>query len=323
MKLSEAAKEFLTWQQRELLRVKGYYSQHTHDNYERALRGLQKGLGDVRVETITQGQVEQYLADFRASGAAGRTHNQRLMIFRAFWKWLKKAHGITNAVDEIAKAREEPKESYPAARSEAETILNQIGPDGNDPRSVRDWVFVETMAIFGLRISDALRLDVSGVRFTPSERRKGDQALTLSVRTKGNKEWSVTVAIVGDRMARYAFHLQHLLAIHRNGTWNVAPTSRSRDALFLGSPRSGAAKRMTRSSMSDRFSRYAAKAGAPHVTPHTLRHGAATTMLSNGVDVVTVQHVLNHGSPQTTLKIYGHTDKAKMGQAIVTCAEAK
>lgn len=44
----------------------------------------------------------------------------------------------------------------------------------------------------------------------------------------------------------------------------------------------------------------------PLIHPHTFRHTAASIMLSNGIDVLTVSKVLGHSVPTTTLNIYGH-----------------
>lgn len=52
--------------------------------------------------------------------------------------------------------------------------------------------------------------------------------------------------------------------------------------------------------------------GLPHLHPHTFRHTAASIMLSNGVDVLTVSKMLGHRDVSTTMDIYGHAiDEAK------------
>lgn len=44
----------------------------------------------------------------------------------------------------------------------------------------------------------------------------------------------------------------------------------------------------------------------PHIHPHTFRHTAASILLSNGVDVLTVSKMLGHADTSTTLDTYGH-----------------
>ena len=39
---------------------------------------------------------------------------------------------------------------------------------------------------------------------------------------------------------------------------------------------------------------------------HDLRHSCATNLLTNGADILGVQGILGHASPDTTLRYYGH-----------------
>jgi integrase len=48
------------------------------------------------------------------------------------------------------------------------------------------------------------------------------------------------------------------------------------------------------------------KAGLPAVSPHTLRHSAATTMLEAGIPIHIVSRQLGHSSINITVDVYGH-----------------
>ena len=48
------------------------------------------------------------------------------------------------------------------------------------------------------------------------------------------------------------------------------------------------------------------KAGRPAVSPHTLRHSAATTMLEAGIPIHIVSRQLGHSSINVTADVYGH-----------------
>lgn len=53
----------------------------------------------------------------------------------------------------------------------------------------------------------------------------------------------------------------------------------------------------------DEFSK---RHGLPHINPHAFRHTAASVLISNHTDVVTVSKLLGHADPTTTEKIYSH-----------------
>jgi integrase len=52
--------------------------------------------------------------------------------------------------------------------------------------------------------------------------------------------------------------------------------------------------------------RFSAKHGFEGVVPHELRHTYASHLLGNGIDVKTVQELLGHSKPETTLRLYCH-----------------
>lgn len=58
------------------------------------------------------------------------------------------------------------------------------------------------------------------------------------------------------------------------------------------------------------------------VTPHGLRRGFATGMLSKGVPAPTVAKLMNHKSPETTFKNYFEPDKEVLRDAVSRLSEA-
>ena len=59
-------------------------------------------------------------------------------------------------------------------------------------------------------------------------------------------------------------------------------------------------------------SRFVKRYNLPKVSPHDLRHTAATLALESGADLKMVQELLGHKDPSTTMRFYaGVTDEAK------------
>lgn len=54
------------------------------------------------------------------------------------------------------------------------------------------------------------------------------------------------------------------------------------------------------------LSRFSKRHGLPHINPHAFRHSAASIMIANGVDVVTVSKMLGHSKASTTMDVYSH-----------------
>lgn len=52
--------------------------------------------------------------------------------------------------------------------------------------------------------------------------------------------------------------------------------------------------------------RFSRRHGLPHINPHAFRHTAASILISEGVDIVTVSKLLGHSKPSTTADIYAH-----------------
>ena len=52
--------------------------------------------------------------------------------------------------------------------------------------------------------------------------------------------------------------------------------------------------------------KFSERHGLPHIHPHAFRHTAASTMIANGVDLVTAANELGHANATTTATIYAH-----------------
>lgn len=54
------------------------------------------------------------------------------------------------------------------------------------------------------------------------------------------------------------------------------------------------------------LNKFSARHGLPHINPHVFRHTAASVLIANGIDVVTVAKMLGHSQVSTTDNIYAH-----------------
>jgi len=79
------------------------------------------------------------------------------------------------------------------------------------------------------------------------------------------------------------------------------------DYIFIGLK----GKHYSTRSIQEIIKRASKKAGLKGVHPHTLRHSFATHLLEDGYDLATVQTLLGHNDPRTTM-IYSHMVKPKL-----------
>jgi site-specific recombinase XerD len=159
-----------------------------------------------------------------------------------------------------------------------------IAIDGKN--KARDYCIICLFLNCGLRISEIVGLNISDIRND-----------SLRVLGKGNK---TRIVYLNDACLQaintYLNERKLIAAIDKN-------------ALFLSNRR----KRMSTDAVHAMVKKTLKAAGLDpsKYSSHKLRHTAATLMLSNGVDVRTLQEVLGHDNLNTT-QIYTHVDNSEL-----------
>lgn len=181
----------------------------------------------------------------------------------------------------------------PRVLGEEEAIKIAEAIDGEDPRSLRDRVIVETLYATGVRVSELCGLNLDDVDLG---RRR---AIVMG---KGKRERVVFLTEASANAIR-AWLLQG------RPQW-AKGEGRS---IFIG--RHG--KRVHRDIVREAVRRTARQANCEgRVTPHTWRHTYATHLLEDGADIRVVQELLGHVMLSTT-QIYTHVSKRRLAQVFV------
>jgi integrase/recombinase XerD len=167
---------------------------------------------------------------------------------------------------------------------DSDAVVRLLDATGQDPvTGARDRALLELLYSSGLRVSEALGLDVGDLSFAGAY---------VRVIGKGDKERLVPVGDVAlEALGRYL-------------------GDRDRGPLFL----SRRGRRLDRMA-AWRILRAAAVAAGlgGRVTPHTLRHSFATHLLEGGADLRVVQELLGHASITTT-QLYTHVTGERIRQ---------
>lgn len=147
--------------------------------------------------------------------------------------------------------------------------------------NMRDYTLILTLAYTGLRVGELSSLKIEDIDFFEN---------FIHVRSgKGDKDRLVAV----DENVIRAIK-EYLQSEKRNDGY-----------LFI----SQKGTRITTTHIERLVKYYAIKAGIKKkVTPHTIRHTFATTLLRNGADIRFIQQILGHSSIATT-QIYTHVDE--------------
>ncbi len=240
-----------------------------------------------------------YLAE---AGLQKRSINRKLSSLRSFFRFLLREKRVRSNPFSLVDGMRTGKH-LPMVLSEQQVTQLLDAPklywahakddDGrSDPdfAAARDSAALEVIYSGGLRISEALGLDLEDIDFLASR---------FKVRGKGRKE---RFCFLG-RPAIKALQ-NYLLVREQKGLAG----RRAPGPLFLNSR----GERLTTRSLERAFKLYLAEAGLPaDCTPHKLRHSFATHLLAAGADLPTVQELLGHASVTST-QIYTHIDIGRL-----------
>lgn len=214
------------------------------------------------------------------------TQNYYLIAFRAFLAYFVARDIVSLPPGKIVLPK--PDKSVKTVKflnlEQVGKLLTAVEP--KDDASIRNRAILETFFSTGLRIAELVALNIE--QFANIKNKKDFE---LSIIGKGGKPRSVYFS-------------------ERALEWIKKYLNTRKDkekALFINtSGRKDTDIRLTARSIERIVKRYAVLSGIPiFTTPHTLRHSYATDLLSQGVDLRTIQEFLGHSSIMTT-QIYTH-----------------
>jgi integrase/recombinase XerD len=174
-------------------------------------------------------------------------------------------------------------QGIPKALDEADVEQLLTAVTGNFPLAQRDRALLELLYGTGIRISEAVGLDLSELDFEDG---------MVRVVGKGNKERVVPLGREAQR-ALVAYLGDGRLALRRSR----ASRPRDADAVILNA-RGGRISRQACWQIVRRAGERVAL--GERLSPHVLRHSCATHMLDHGADLRVVQELLGHASISTT-----------------------
>ena len=238
--------------------------------------------------------IRSWLAYLQTNGASRATLARRIVSIRAFTYWAASQKWIDSDIGASLEVPK-PQRKLPDVlnQDEAQTVVAAMQTRVNEepsPENLRDLAIIEVLYASGIRVSELCGLNLRDLDFERN---------TLQVLGKGNKERVVPIGIPAVRALKS--YLESARESFRNEL--------SADAVFLGTRGKRIDQRIARAVVND-----AMQAIGSNMSPHGLRHTAATHLLEGGADLRTVQEILGHSSLATT-QIYTHVSPERLKEA--------
>jgi integrase/recombinase XerD len=258
-----------------VLRVERGLSPHTLAAYRRDLNQYLEFLNGSDPDTD---DLDRFVDHLSTIGLAPASVARKLAAVRGLHRFLvSEGHSATDPTRLLDPPRRP--EPFPKALPVDQVIRLVEAPDSNSPGGRRDRALLEFLYGTGARVSEAVGLDLG--------------ALDLD-------EANAVVTGKGDRQRQIPLGKACIEAIQ---TWlpdrmEISKAGPDRDAVFTNL-RGG---RLSRVSAFRIVRFHAARVGIDptSVSPHTLRHSAATHMVEGGADLRSVQVMLGHARITTT-----------------------
>ena len=251
------------------------------------LRGQDADLG--RPETVTKRHIQAYLAWLFRLGDAKSSMARKLAAARSYFRFQQRSKSVTeNVAAQVRNPRQEKR--HPRALNVDETFAlldtaQKPGQTQGQPTAdsaeaermlCRDLALAELLYGSGLRISEALGLDIDDVQLS---------SRVLRVMGKGSRQRLAPLSDTSCDSLKSWLDERPLMA------------QPDEPALFVGARGS----RLNRREAARIVERLCRRAGLDFtVSPHSLRHSFATHLLTAGADLRSVQELLGHSRLTTT-----------------------
>ena len=301
MNTRQAQRDFVRW----LANTKDL-APNTVRAYGSDLEALCLHMGvDAHVRDLSSDAIVGFIESQRSAGLSGASIRRRMSTLRAFSRWLISTQQLdmdpwTQVAVHIRKSRTLPRPIPPSDLKRLLSFLSQAAELSSSstnrsafvrPNDVTTLLAVALMFATGLRVGE-----VVGIRWLDVD----ISSYSIRVMGKGFRERTV---FLPDHW------MMHLLGTYLDTRLHLGITHEHLLFNCAGKPLTAAAVRA-------RLARVTSEAGIQrHITPHMLRHSAATQLIESGVDIRYVQRLLGHASLSTT-EIYTHVSDLALRQMV-------
>lgn len=254
----------------------GQFTQFVHE---------QVGAESAALDRIDKSMIRRFLGYLHRQGYSKRTIARRFAAVRSWLHYLCR-EGVLSVNPALYLATPKWDRRLPRFldRTQVEALLTL--PDRSQALGARDAAMLELLYSTGMRVGELVGLDLLSI---------DEAGERVRVRGKGDKERIVPLG--GQALVALRVYLAWRPTLLRRSTH----AAKQEPALFVNH----LGQRLTARGVQVILARYGARIGQAHLSPHTLRHSAATHLLDAGADLIAVKELLGHERLSTT-QIYTH-----------------
>ncbi len=290
MELKEAINGFLAY-----CELERNYSPNTIESYRYTLGQFFDFLSDTGqpcndISTINTRNIKSFIGSLYDNGYKKISLKLKISAIKSFFKFLKKRELLDkNPAAGIPIPKADKKLPSFLMTDEITELMNT--PNSGKPLELRNMALIELLYSSGMRISEALNLNMNQIDFSNK---------IVKVMGKGRKERIVPIGSKAiESLKRYSSVRGTLIK------------NKSENAFFLSA-------RGFRMNPVDAY-RVVNKAlklvsNTSKKSPHVLRHTFATHLLDNGADIQSVSEMLGHSSLSAT-QVYTHVSIDRLKKA--------
>lgn len=286
------------------LEVEKNYSQSTIEKYEHYLRvfrrWFEKEYQQEYIQRLTSEMVRQYRLflshrkDEKDKVMGKATQSYYVIGLRAFLKYLARKGVKTLSAEKVELPKVESRSLKFLNREQVERLMSSV--DISESKGMRDRAILEVMFSTGLRVSELSKLDRDKIDLKQRE---------FPVVGKGRR---VRVVFLTERAASWLVRYLGTREDAYKPVW-IRYSKKMSDPATAGE-----SMRLTVRTIQRIVEKYRKLAGLPiKISPHVLRHTFATTLLSGGADLRSVQEMLGHKNIATT-QVYTHLTNPQLKQ---------
>lgn len=221
------------------------------------------------IEDINVMDIRLYLGVYARTGVKKSTLSTKISVLKSFFSWLMIEEYITkNPMNKIKNIKVDNTLREPLSADELESLRFSC-------KTARQQALVEIFYATGSRLDEITKLNRSDVNW---------DNMSINVVGKGGKERTVYFN------AKTKLYLSNYLKTRTDNCEALLITERK------------PYRRTSNRAIQREISKIGKLAGINrNIFPHLLRHTTATNLLNNGADLTTVQKILGHSDPSTTL----------------------